>query len=234
MNQRKQNRSVWYLMGIALLLAAACVVVSTGTTLARYRAEREEELTFVVDGMEPVYLGTLTYPDDITTFKASEETQWATVNGISQLDFAIANGATEYSCAAESQRVTLRLTGGLGLWNGTEPAAVTLCVPAEPEPEQTEETQSAETTAATEETTEKEPELQAIKATATLIDETSPLYHTFGEGWVFTFQDPEGEELSWTLDGGKFSCIPMKITVDNTAITGESLLQLQVMGEPIR
>lgn len=231
MNRRKSNISLWYTLGLAALLTVGCLVASTGTTLARYRAEVDKDLKFQVAAPEVLYLGVMAAPAEdagqtgTEVFTLSDGTNWETVGSKMQLEFAVANGTSETDFAANSQQVRVRLIGSLGLLDGTGPVAVKLVIPREP--------------------TEEDPsEYEEITAAATPIREGSTLYKTFGGGWVFSFhetaevtgedgttQTVPGEELTWTLEGGKFSCIEMKMIVDNAALASPSMLKLQVIGE---
>lgn len=223
MNQRKPNNSLWYSLGLAVLLMAGCLVAFTGSSLARYRAEREKTIQFTVRVPDQVYLGTMqTVTDEDTdasgegtlTFVSSAGASWETVNGVAQMEFAVANGASEEEFAAMDQQIRIRLMGSLGLWTGTETAKVKLLLPAP---------------------TEEDPEnCEEIAADVTRISKESPLYKVFGDGWVFTFPDEKGEERVWTLEGGEFSYISMKIIVEDVALTEASLLQLQVTGETVQ
>lgn len=69
-----------------------------------------------------------------------------------------------------------------------------------------------------------------ITATITPITEGTALYHTHGAGWIYTFLDEEGEELSWTLPGGKLSLVSMTVTMD-TLPENLALIQPLVTGK---
>lgn len=213
MNQTQRNKTLWYSLMLAALLMIGCVAGLTGTSLARYRKAREETIQYTVRVPERIYLGEILVSpeDDKESFVQNSQPRWESVDGVTQMAFAVANGSSGKQFAEDDQQVRIRLIGSLGLWDGTKTAAITLNVPQEEDPTQFEQ----------------------IEAVAIPIQKESPLHMTFGDGWVFTFQDEEGEELSWTLEGGTFSCIEMTIIVENLALGDTSLLQLQVSGEPI-
>ena len=70
-----------------------------------------------------------------------------------------------------------------------------------------------------------------FQGSAQPIIENSPVYSTFGEGWVITFCDKENQEVSWTLDGAELSYLEAQIAVWNVEMQGTTLMQLQVIGD---
>lgn len=226
MKQRKLNISLWCMLGVAVVLMVGVLIGSVGTSFARYRAEREETIAFQARAMESIYLGRMEYPKqdsgdgetDETVEAADQEQElvfvpnaengWSTVNDQTTLEFAVANGISEEEFAQEDLQVHIRLVGSLGVWDGEDAVEIKLYVPNE----------------------EKPDELDEITAKAVRIGPESPLYSAFGDGWVFSFLDEEGEELALVLEGGKQSVIELKLEMENTNFALTSLLQLQVTG----
>lgn len=226
MKRRKMNISPWYAMGLAVLLAVACLVGATGVSLARYRAEREASVQFKARIPERIYLGKIVCAEGETvgTFDATARGTWEIVDGQTQLDFAVANGISSGDYAQDDQQVYIRLVGSLGIGNIGDTVKVKLLVARQ--------TELADEEAAEDET---QPETAAVQydtfeAVAVRIDPESPMYTTFGDGWVFSFPDQQGEEMSWTLEGGEQSCIGMRLVLEGADLTEASLLQLQVSG----
>ena len=62
----------------------------------------------------------------------------------------------------------------------------------------------------------------------------SALHTTFGEGWIFRFEDDDGQELFWDLKGGELSCIEMALILEDGTLTDASLLQLQIASRYIK
>lgn len=212
MNQRKKNISRWALPMLLLLLVVGCLVVSTGGALARYRAERKEIIEFQVRPPDQVALGKMVKAEDGTeSFDATAQGTWETVDGTQQLEFTIANGTGADAFSQENQRIRLRLIGTLGIWDGTGDFTVTLQLPPEDDAEES-------------------AEPKKIQATVTRIQPESPMYATFGDGWVFSFFDEEGEELSWLLEGGALNTVTMTLILEGAAENEASLLQLQISG----
>lgn len=232
MNRWKKNISLWSL-GLALLLVAAALVGATGTTLARYRAEATEPITFTARPVRQFLLGQLVTGDDGgVSFDPEAQGAWEQTESGYRLTFAVSNILGEDTVAQEDQRIFLRLVGTPGVWDGTDTVNITLLMPAEDVPE--EETENSETTENTENTeapTEPAQTYDTFPATATRISGTSPMYGTFGDGWVFSFLDEEGNERGWLLEGGTPSMLEMTLILEGAALTDPSLLQLQVSGE---
>lgn len=200
MNQRKPNSSLWYSLGLGLLLCMAVVVVSTGTAFARYRAERTKELTFSVQDMERIYLGefhtvtaeeaTEERPQNTTYFREQNTFPLKNQDGILGLDMVVTNGKTESEYSERSQQVQIRILATSGVWTGMEPAPMELTISSQGNPD-TEET---------------------VKAVAVQIEEGTALFRTFGAGWVYMLKGEDGE-LSWTLPGGEFSYLNVSVVM---------------------
>lgn len=202
---------------------------------------------------------TVTDPDTqqtqtVEVFQTANTARWQYENGINTLTFAIANAAEAEDgtirIPQEDQHLQIRFLGSLGLWNGSAPSAVTLtlkktdmALAQTAELMSTEETEAAEPSTASEDPEEADqPQTQAetvpaeetvtVTAKAIHIREGSPLYDRFGAGWVFVFQDDRGQELTWTLEGGKQSYIEFTVCVAGGQITSTALAQMQIIGEP--
>ena len=256
MNQRKPNIVRWYSLGLAVLLAVGCLVSATGIALARYQVQFEETIEITPRPLTYFYLGNVVETkvkesedvEEVTvqTFVPATNNSWQTVNGISTTSFAVSNSQTADKFPKEDQYMQLRMVGSLGLWADGTPMTVTLTLPAEAMPEDSTVELLAEETQVPTETDGEDPESAAqaeaeeqtaaatvtIRAKAISIKEGSPLYNTLGEGWVFVFTDEQGEELVWTLEGGKQSFIPFTIQAAVMNITDTSIIQLQIIGEP--
>ncbi len=242
MEQRKQNISLWCSLGLVLILLVGILILATGTGFARYRKEDKVNLEFEVRPLEHIQLGQMVQPEEegaAAYFDPTGTGVWDTTGGECKMTFTVANGigtdpeTGEISCAKEDQQVIIRLIGSLGIWNGTDELKMYLRVPStETETEETGTEATAETTETTEtEETLPSAEPKGVAATAVRIPQDSPLYLTYGDGWVFTFLDEEGEELSWLLEGGEFSCLEMILRLEGAAAENVSMLQLQITGD---
>lgn len=212
MNRQKQNRTLWLVSALLPILLLGCLIASAGSALARYRAESKEIIEFEVRPPDQVVLGQMvTAEDGSVSFDPKAQGVWETVEGKQQLEFTIANGTSKDDCSRENQRIRLRLIGSLGIWDGTEEFSVTLQLPPEEDAEDSEKPKT-------------------VKATVTRILEDSPMYTTFGDGWVFTFLDEDEKELSWLLEGGTLNTVTMTLILDGLSGNEASLLQLQISG----
>lgn len=139
-------------------------------------------------------------------FGVSQQSTWQAESGTDgglSLEFCISNGTDSGDCAEDDQQVTVRLAATLGIRSEEDTVEVAL---------QTEDGKTC-------------------LGTARQIMENTPLYASFGPGWLYTFQDEEGEELSWTLKGGALSIQSMKLSVQGVDVKDTSMLQLQVSGD---
>lgn len=212
MNRQKQNRTLWLVSALLPILLLGCLIASAGSALARYRAEWKEQIYFTVRPPDQVVLGQMVTAEDGTvSFDPTAQGAWETVDGKQQLKFTMANGTSQEDYSKENQRIRLRLIGTLGIWDGSEEFSVTLQLPPEEDAEDSEKPKT-------------------VEATITRIQEGSPMYTTFGDGWVFSFFDEEEEELSWLLEGGALNTVTMTLILDGVSGNEASMLQLQISG----
>lgn len=216
MNQWKPNKRLWYAAVLTVLLCTAFLVTSTGTAYARYRTEYKEQISFAVREQELISLGTVkteTEADGTSkeAFVPTNSLTWETTGDYSQMTFAVANGISETEYSHRDQKVNIRILGSLGLWTGTEAVNLYLHIPSE----------------------EAEGGVEKLQAMVTFIEEGTALGHVHGPGWIYSFQNSDTEELSWTLPGGKFSYITLTISKDASTAQEAATLQPQVIAEVI-
>lgn len=210
MNRRKLHISQWCLLGLAAILLIASMLTAVGSTLARYRVETEESIWLSAQNPKKICLGQIRLAEDGETrlFDGESCDGWKTMEDKAQLDFAVANGTSATDVSEEDQQIRIRLVGSPGVWDGMQTAEIQLLVP-----KKTDVTQ-----------------YDTYQATATKINSQSPLHAQFGDGWVFTFHNKLGDELSWNLAGGQFSCHEMRLVLEDSMLTDVAFLQLQVIG----
>lgn len=117
------------------------------------------------------------------------------------LTFLVANGETAEEYSTEDQYALVRLYGSLGLGAGENLTAVLTVDGAQ------------------------------YTALARKVDVDSPIYTSFGEGWVYCFLDSSGNELRWLLEGGQLSAEEMQLTISTQAGLDTSLLRLMVTSQ---
>lgn len=223
MNRWKLNISSQRVLGLAAVLVIFCLVLSTGTTWARYRTDVSKIIEFEVRKPMSVYLGQVEYSEAAAEgeeaegkFVQTDAGSWEwNEDGCLRLKFAIANGISEKKFETRDQQVCIRVIGSLGAQSEEQPIILKLTVPKEEEPEESEVTEELETT-------------RQIEATATPIAVGSAMHATFGEGWVFSFVEEEGEELACELKGGELSWVEVVLTMEGGTLADTSLLQLQI------
>lgn len=119
------------------------------------------------------------------------------------LDFYVTNGTDLTEYSPDDQKFSVRLVGSAGFMTAEDEVSVTLTLDGE----------------------DHEGTVESI------LNNTS-LKQEFGSGWLFTFLDEDGEELTWDLEGGALSVRTGQITVSGGHLTDSAMLQLQVIGEP--
>ena len=201
--ERKNNKTIWYIAALALLLCLGTIVVSFEESFARYQKTQESELEFSVKAREQVYVGTLADEN----FTAGADLEWREVDGNKKrLAIAVANAEEESQNSfypQEDKKITINLLATAGFYN----AEVKLVIADE---------NGAES---------------FIEAEYEAIEENSALYNSLGAGVIFRFFDENEEEIFWILEGEKFSCKEIIIEADFTD-TDSAIIQPQIIVEP--
>lgn len=211
MGRRKMNMFPW-LAGLAAGLTALSLIVGVGHSYARYKESRSESIFYTPGQPAQIYLGQMVAGEEgKILFDSRVQSDWETLEGKHQLSFAVANGPSQEDFAQQNQQVQIRLAGTLGVWDGQQTVNMTMAVS-----QQIAEEQTLQTT--------------EYLGQASRIQPESPLYSTFGDGWVFTFVDEEGQEGQWLLDGGTLTNLQITITIEGVGLTDPSLLQLTAIG----
>lgn len=214
MSRPKWNKHPWYTLGLALLLCVAALAAATGTTLARYQAQRSQVLNFQVRSPAQICLGVMetTEQEDgttVTAFKAKENLTWEEEipEEVYLLNLAVANGKSDKAFSDKPQEVSFRLLCSIGMTEGT---GISLRIP-------------------------QEDGYRTVPGVAQEIVEGSSLYVTSGPGYIYTFHEQEdgtgapGKELTWTLPGGTFACIPLSVALEGKLPDYETLIQPQIV-----
>ncbi|MBQ2794789.1 MAG: hypothetical protein IJF04_02065 [Oscillospiraceae bacterium] len=202
--ERKNNKTIWYIAALALLLCLGTIVVSFEESFARYQKTQERELEFSVKAREQVYVGTLA--DE--SFIAGADLEWQDVGeNKKRLAIAVANAEEESQNSfypQEDKKITINLLATAGFYN----AEVKLVF------------------------TDENGEESFIEAKSEDIEENSALDNSFGAGVIFRFFDENEEEIFWILEGEKFSCKEIIIEADFTD-TDLAIIQPQIIVEPV-
>ena len=216
MSRPKWNKHPWYGLGLALLLCVAALAAATGTTLARYQAERKQVLTFQVCSPAQISLGVMetTEKEDgtsVTAFRETDTLSWKeeVPDEVYLLELVVANGKSETVFSDKSQEVSLRLICSIGMTEGT---GIALRIP-------------------------QEDGHKTVPGIVQEITEGSSLYVTNGPGYIYTFHEQEdgtedpGEELTWQLPGGTFVYIPLTVVMEGKLPDHETLIRPQIVAD---
>ena len=228
MSNPKMNKSLRRVQGLVVLLCVLFLVLVTGTTEARYRAEKNAEIQFQMWEPAQIYLGTMsrvtteteetagTEPTEAsaekTVFDPEGKLDWITDQGISSLDLAVANGSSEQNYYGKNQKFQLQMIGSLGIGTQDSFPRIELKAYSADDPENCE----------------------TFQATAMLIEEGTSLYYSTGSGWIIQFQNDEGQEPFWFLKGGSLSYQCFTITVENMVTDSNVFLQPYVTAKVIQ
>lgn len=184
-----------------LLVLLICLFLVIGAVWGRYQVKDSQIFSYELEDYSFIYLWH-SYDEETETFRG-EQGSWQTEDDKKSLSFCVSNGTPENYAKAD-QRVGIRLLVSLGAWSQIEELNAMLNF-----------TQTGE----------------SFRGSAQPIVANSPVYSTFGEGWVITFCDEEGQEISRTLRGGELSYLEGQVTVQNMDLQDTTLLQLQVVGD---
>ena len=202
MEQKRLHTKSHIRLYLTLLLAFASALLVFSSIYARYRSEITEKPAYVAKDGPLLRIWSLT--DDGELFAGTAD--WIdTVDG-KVLPFGISNGS-ETTYAEESQKVRIRLLSTLGI-EYSDAMQVELYV-LDP----------------------STGESAVYDAVASQIQPNTPLYHKFGAGWLFEFQDATGAEIALPLLGGRFSWLTAEISVYGIEMDNAALLQLLVTAD---
>lgn len=216
MNPKKMNSTLWYSLGLVLLLCIAIPVLATGTAFARYRTDEEHQANFRVEEAAKVYMGKITFvekegepTDEVESFDSNAEILWEDGDGAKTLTFHVANGENESKAYAKDQRFRIRVIAGPNAFE--EGKEVPICIVFPPE-------EGSETE-------------RTIEATPKAIGTGTDLYMENGSGWIFTFFDGNGNEIYWDLPGKKFSYAEITLRADVSGTEGDIIFNVEIEPE---
>lgn len=151
------------------------------------------------------YLGYAAKSPDSISVWADGNSGWLFYDDSGYLSFHVSNDANGADYAADNQEVSIRLLASLSIAE-LEGESIELSV-------------------------DDGTDVTTCTAVSIPITEGTELYKTFGAGRVYIFQDGEGKELSWTLEGGKLSTLSAQLEITGLSKPeNAALLQLQVVG----
>ena len=133
MKLRKKNKTSRLLPVLAAIMLIGCLAMAIGPAQARYRAENKATIEFTTRPFESIYLGRMIKTSEDANdkvFDCTHQSVWKRVDGVTRLEFAVANGKINHSTdagtgqvistevfAEEDQCVQVQLFGNLNVWN---------------------------------------------------------------------------------------------------------------------
>lgn len=203
---QKNNRMLWNKLGLSVVLLFVGVLLIVGIAWGRFRSEVQGDQKYTPRVPSQVYLWGEKTEDGFTQLPDT----WKVDGGSYEVPFTVTNGiygAGEQAdlFAQKNMDIFLRVAVTEGIGDG-ENFSVELRM--------------------------KDEAGTFYQATAQKIEEDSPLYSTFGDGWVYVFRNNDGEEPRFTLPGGELSCLEATLIYEVKPDTiGYSMMQLQVVAE---
>ncbi|MBQ4504713.1 MAG: hypothetical protein II983_03490 [Firmicutes bacterium] len=202
MIQRNEGKWIYKLaLGAALLFG--CLFLIIGVVWARYQENQAGELNYTTK--ETLAFSLWKGIDDAGELVLGENT-WTVEDDLAALDFYIGHGGSEHNVALETQNVQVRLMLGPGMTVDEETELVLWI-----------ETEDGNT--------------EYLNGELREITEGTPLYEDFGPGWYYAFCDKNGEEKSWTLEGGQLSVLKSRLILKESIWNETTLLQLLVTSD---
>ena len=194
-----------YMTFLTCMCLLICVTLAIGITYARYQWEfPTKSYVFAPVAPDSLYL----YGGGVNEewiqggHLPPVEDTWEEISGGVKLDFSVTNGQID-SVSWNDQSYVVRLVGGLNIRN---PENLTVTLTWQDEAGQ----------------------ICSAVGTPSAIEKGSLLHNSFGEGWVYQFQNQGTEEI-FHLIGGQLRYCNFTITV--LGDVDASLLNLQILGQ---
>lgn len=244
MKQQSNHRPAICKPGLHLLLllflSFGCLAVATGTTYARYRAEKSEELLFEVRKPDQLVLGTIR-EEKFVPFSPTDQLTWEIdgETGTASLTFSVANGTDLKNYSDKDQTVKLRVLGSLNLaLPETLPETET---PPETETQPVDEIPSVVgippelvVTYASKKLNGDAVEREGL-GEASYLTAGTELHYSYGPSLLYSFYETTAEgkyESTWELPGGQLSYITLTIKTVGDAFGMVGQLQPLIIAEP--
>ena len=192
----QNRRTAWLQFSMALLLCVALMTAALGTTYARYKMDSSRAFKMTYEAKtDQVYIRAVENIDtvdaeDVDTENVSAENgdaENASTEATKEnfeMEFVLSNGTARDSYCTYDQTATLSMFATLGL---EEPENYTITL--------------------TDGWTVYEAECRKVA-------EGTVWYSLYGPGWIYSFYNEAGEEISWHLSGTRFIEKKMVITIE--------------------
>lgn len=202
----KNSRMLWNKLGLSVVLLFMGVLLIVGIAWGRFRSEVQGDQKYTPRVPSQVYLWGEKTEDGFARLPDT----WKVDGGSYEVPFTVTNGIYGTGeqadlFARKDMDIFLRIAVTEGIKDG-ENFSVQLRL--------------------------KDETGTFYQATAQKIEEDSPLYSTFGDGWVYVFRNNDGQEPCFTLPGGTVSCLEATLVYEVKPDTIDySMMQLQVVAE---
>lgn len=201
-----KHKMLWNKLGLSVVLLFMAMMLFVGVAWSRFRSEIQDDQLYTPREPSQVYL----WGEKTETGFASLPDTWKADTGTYEVPFTVTNGiygseGQEDLFAENDMDIFLRIAVTEGIANA-ENLSVQLRL--------------------------KDEAGTFYQATAQKIDESSPLYSEFGNGWVYSFRNNDGAEPHFTLSGGEVSCLEATLVYTLQPDTvGYSMMQMQVVAQ---
>lgn len=198
---RQHSKTAWLQCSAVLLICMAFLTAAVGTAYARFRMDSSKTLQLTYESeADQVYIRAVEKVDTVSQALEVQNTESQDTedrNGEStetseaekeadsfRMEFVLSNGTAEDSYCKNDQTVTLLLFATIGLEN-PENFTITLT-----------------------------DDWTVYEASCRQAVEGSAWYSLYGPGWIYSFCNEAGEEITWHLSGTRFIEKKMVITIE--------------------
>lgn len=213
MNEKREYSSHFLLLLMGGLLALLVLVFSVGSARAHYELSQEQAQRLRYDNTAAQVFILSAEKDETGTYITDTNGNipapagWVAIEDAVlapqyEFPFLLANGQKRIAAADDTQEVTLTLFATEGI---ADPESVTITLIDGG---------------------------GSFVAKPTEVQYGSAWYETYGHGWTYRFYTGAGEELHWTLLGGRFSSREMKLTLSGP-VEAVSLLTILISASPV-
>jgi hypothetical protein len=201
------HKAQWNKLGLSMVLLFVGLLLFVGVTWSRYRTQLQADLQYTPHQSSQIYLwGERT---ENGGFSQLPDT-WRVENGTYEVPFTVTNGIAGKDgqadlFASKDLGISVRIAVTDGI---RDPGNFSVQLRL------------------------NDAQGTFYQGVAEKIQEDSPLYSTFGDGWVYTFHTTEGKEPRWTLNGGSVSSFEATLIYEVQSDTIDySMMQMQVVAD---
>ncbi len=203
----RKDKTQWNKLGLSMVLLFVGLLLFVGVTWSRYRTQLQADLQYTPHAPSQIFLwGERTAEGEFSTLPDT----WRVDGGTYEVPFAVTNGIAGKNgqsdlFAREDMGISIRIAVTEGI---KDPGNFSVQLRL------------------------NDANGTFYQGVAEKIPETSPLYSTFGDGWVYSFRNTDGEEPRWILEGGSLACFEAMLIYEVSSETIDySMMQMQVVAD---